>query len=138
MNSFADRSLGNRRFAQRHNVKTALRVHIWKSAIPEQRGESVNLSQRGIYFVTNSAFSEGEAVEILLKMPEVVTGEPPTEWRCTGLVTRVEPVDSQRGTFGVGVRFDCYEIARRGDPQVHGEVSALGLGAKQLTGELRE
>jgi Tfp pilus assembly protein PilZ len=87
----------------------------------------VNLSQRGIFFVTNSQFQEGEAVEILLKMPEAITGEPPTEWRCTGLVTRVEPVDSQIGKFGVGVRFDCYEVARRREPAAPAESPALGL-----------
>jgi Tfp pilus assembly protein PilZ len=101
-------------------------VRIWKSTIPEERAESVNLSQRGIYFVTNSCFRQGEAVEILLKMPEEITGEPSTEWRCTGLVTRVEPVESSRGKFGVGVRFDCYEVARRREREVPAETAALG------------
>ena len=127
MKSLADRSLSNRRLAQRHNVKTALRVHIWKSSVPEERAESVNLSQRGIFFVTNSPFQEGEAVEILLKMPKVITGDPPTEWRCTGLVTRVEPVESPKGKFGVGVRFDCYEVARSKEPVVPAAIPALGL-----------
>jgi Tfp pilus assembly protein PilZ len=116
-----------RRFAERYPVKTALRVRIWKSSIPEERAESVNLSQRGIFFVTNTNFHEGEAVEILLKMPEVITGEPPTEWRCTGLVTRVEPVQSPRGKFGVGVRFDCYEVARSRQPEAPMEIPGLGL-----------
>jgi hypothetical protein len=108
-------------------VKTALRVRVWRSAVPEERAESVNLSQRGIYFVTNSQFQEGEALEILLKMPEAITGEPPTEWRCTGLVTRIESVDSRKGKFGVGVRFDCYEVARRKDPAGPEAIPALGL-----------
>ena len=138
MESLADRFPRDRRIAERHPVKTALRVRIWKSSIPEERAQSINLSQRGIFFVTNSVFREGEVVEVLLKMPEVVTGEPPTEWRCTGLVTRIEAVDSPRGRFGVGVRFDCYEVAahrRSGAPM---ETPALGLWRQELNAAKRE
>jgi PilZ domain len=97
----------NRRFSQRHNVKTALRVRVWKSRLPEERAESVNLSQRGIFFASDSRLAEGEVVEILLKMPEEISGQPTTEWRCTGRVVRVEPDDSFEGKFGVGVQFYC-------------------------------
>jgi Tfp pilus assembly protein PilZ len=127
MESIAERFPRDQRLAKRHSVKTALRVRIWKSSKPEDRAESVNLSQRGIFFVTNSPFQEGEAVEILLKMPEEITGEPPTEWRCTGLITRVEPVNSPRGKFGVGVRFDCYEVARGKQCEVPVATPAMGL-----------
>jgi PilZ domain len=127
MESLPERFHRDQRLAKRHSVKTALRVRIWKSSTPEERAESVNLSQRGIFFVTNSRFQEGETVEILLKMPEEITGGPPTEWRCTGLVTRVEAVDSARGKFGVGVRFDCYEVARGKSGEVPVVTPALGL-----------
>jgi len=102
----------DRRFTKRHNLETPLRVRVWKSDVPERRAESLNLSQRGIFFATNLSLDKGEIVEILLKMPEEITGEPPTEWRCTGHVVRVEPVDSSKGKLGVGVHFDCYEVAR--------------------------
>ena len=102
----------DRRRSPRHDMKTALRVRIWKSSAPEERSESINLSDRGIFFATDTLFQKGEAIEILLKMPEEITGEPTTEWLCTGLVVRVEPVESSIGKLGVGVRFDCYEISR--------------------------
>lgn len=108
----------DRRFSQRHNFKTALRVRVWKSGLPEERAESVNLSQRGIFFAFNSRIAEGEVVEILLKMPEEVTGQPTTEWRCTGQVVRVEPTDSFQGKFGVGVQFYCYEASRFEQPSL--------------------
>ena len=107
-----------RRFSQRHNVKTALRVRVWKSGLPEERAESVNLSHRGIFFASNSPIAEGEVVEILLKMPEEVTGQPTTEWRFTGQVVRVEPADSFKGKFGVGVQFYCYEASRFEQPDL--------------------
>jgi hypothetical protein len=105
-------STSDRRLSRRLNFKTPLRVRIWKSAAPEQRTESLNLSQNGVYFATDSPIREGETVEILLKMPEEIMEEPTTDWRCTGHVVRVERVSSTRGKMGVGVQFDCYEVSR--------------------------
>jgi hypothetical protein len=102
----------DRRLSHRHSVRTALRVRVWNSAQPEHRAESVNVSLRGIYFSTKTPLCEGEIVEVLLKMPEEVSGEETTEWRCTGHVVRVEPFDSTEGKLGVGVQFYCYEAAR--------------------------
>jgi hypothetical protein len=102
----------DRRLSRRLNFKTPLRVRIWKSTAPERRTESLNLSLNGVFFATDSPIREGETVEILLKMPEEITDEPTTEWRCTGHVVRVERVDSSRGKLGVGVCFDCYEVSR--------------------------
>jgi hypothetical protein len=59
-----------------------------------------------------NALCEGEVVEVLLKMPEEVTGEETTEWRCTGHVVRVELSDATEGKLGVGVQFYCYEAVR--------------------------
>jgi Tfp pilus assembly protein PilZ len=112
MDAPADRFRSDRRLSRRHNLKTALRVRIWKSLLPEQHAESINVSDRGILFATDARFQKGEAIEILLEMPEEITGEPTTEWRCTGLVVRVQPVSSPNGKLGVGVRFDCYEVSR--------------------------
>jgi hypothetical protein len=102
----------DRRVARRHYFKAPLRVRIWKSAIPEQNAESENLSEGGIFFATDSLFRRGTTVEILLRMPEEITGEPTTEWLCTGHVVRVNPVNSSPGKLGVGVQFDCYQILR--------------------------
>lgn len=102
----------DRRLTRRLSFKTPLRVRIWKSLEPEQKTESLNLSQTGVFFATDSPIREGETVEILLRMPEEITDEPAIEWRCTGHVVRVERVDSVHGKLGVGVQFDCYEVAR--------------------------
>ena len=84
-------ALSDRRVSPRHNFKLPLRVRILKSAIPEQRTESENLSGGGIYFPTNSPLRVGTAVQVLLKMPEEITGEPTNEWLCSGHVVRIEP-----------------------------------------------
>jgi hypothetical protein len=54
MNRFVERFERDRRLATRHDLKTPLRVRIWKSDLPEERTESVNLSERGVYFATRS------------------------------------------------------------------------------------
>ena len=106
-------ALSDRRVSARHNFKLPLRVRILKSAIAEQRTESVNLSERGIYFPTNSPLRVGTAVQVLLKMPEEITSESANEWLCSGHVVRIESFDSPRGRLGVGVQFDCYAVSRR-------------------------
>jgi hypothetical protein len=101
----------DRRLSRRLCFKTPLRVRVWKISSPEESTESLNLSQGGIYYATNSAIREGEIVEILLNMPEEITDEPSLDWRCTGHVVRVDRIDSTWGKMGVGVQFDCYEVS---------------------------
>ena len=110
MDRFIDRFVADRRLAHRHAIRTALRFRIRKSSIPEQRAESENLSERGVYFSTKSPLSVGTAVDLLLKMPEEITGKKTTEWRCTGHVVRVEPKVFPEQQLGVGVEFDFYEV----------------------------
>ena len=101
-----------RRISRRLQFRTALRVRIWKSGSAERRAESQNLSEGGTFFATDVPLAIGSAVEILLKMPEEITGKLATEWRCTGHVVRLQPVDIPWRKLGVGVQFDCYEILR--------------------------
>ncbi len=102
----------DRRLAGRYKVKTPLRVRLWKSAVPEQTAESVNLSQRGIYFAIDSLLRQGETVEVSFNMPQEIIGEATSEWRCTGHVVRVESLKDPGGKLGVGVQFDCYEVSK--------------------------
>jgi hypothetical protein len=101
----------DRRLTVRQNIRTPIRIRHWKSDIPEERGESENLSEEGILFATDSAIRVGTVLEILLKMPEMITGRPTTEWLRSGHVVRVEPIESPRGKHGVGVQFDCYDVS---------------------------
>jgi PilZ domain len=107
-----DKIKSDRRICLRLPFKTAMRVRVWKSGPDERKAESENLSEQGTFFATDTPVAIGSALEILVKMPEEITGKPATEWRCTGHVVRLQPVDTLRGKFGVGVQFDCYEILR--------------------------
>jgi PilZ domain len=110
MDSSAPGYIRDKRTTPRHDFKSNVFVRMWKSDHPQVNAESINLSERGIFFVAERAFQIGAAVEVFLQMPEEVTGEPPATWRCTGLVMHVQDIDSARQA--VGVRFDCYEVAR--------------------------
>ena len=102
-----------RRVARRYYFKAPLRVRRFKISKDEFSAESENLSEHGIFFATESSFPIGTPVEIFLRMPEEVTGEPATDWLCTGHVVRIVPSPhSFPGRVGVGVKFDCYEIWR--------------------------
>ena len=107
-----NRFRADRRLAGRYKLKMPLRVRLWKSAVPDCTAESVNLSQRGIYFATNSVLHKGETVEVLFNMPQEIIGEATSEWRCTGHVVRVESLKGSDGKLGVGVQFDCYEVSK--------------------------
>lgn len=116
MNALLDRFPRDRRLTERYAIKTPVRVRIWKADAPEKKAVSLNLSQRGIFFISDSLVAKGEILEILLKMPEEITSEPTAEWRCTGHVVRVEPMESPKGKFGVGVHFYCYDVSRPEQP----------------------
>jgi hypothetical protein len=99
-----------RRAYLRLPFKVPLRMRVWKAGTSEHYLESENLSARGTFFTIPFPLQTGSALEIVLRMPQEVTGRPSADWRCTGRVVRVEPVDDDPGKFGIGVQFDCYEI----------------------------
>ena len=103
--------LSDRRLAQRFSVIIPLYIRTWNSQSPEQIVESVNLSECGAYYETDSPPREGAMMHIRLDMPKEVTGNPTVEWRCTGKVMRVSPVVLS-AALGVSVRFDYYEVSK--------------------------
>jgi hypothetical protein len=103
----------DRRSTRRLALRIPLRLSIWQSAGPEQRAESIDLSERGVLLVTDSALQIGTEVEVFLKIPKEVTGEPEIEWCCRGRVVRIVPDISFNGPVTAGVHFDWLQILRR-------------------------
>ena len=106
----------DRRTSPRHFLHVPLRVRLWKSALPEQKSVSQNLSVSGALFAVQLPVEIGSVLEVRLAMPEEITGEPMAEWRCSGHVVRVDPGGSTERQR-VALQFDCYEVARTMDPQ---------------------
>jgi hypothetical protein len=108
--------LSDRRLAQRFHLHIPLYVRAWNSKGPEQKVESVNVSECGAYFETDTPPCEGAMMQIRLDMPKEITGDPTVEWRCTGKVMRVQPASFPGAPLGVSVRFDYYEVSRTAGP----------------------
>jgi hypothetical protein len=108
-----------RRLAERFGLKIPLRIRLAKSATLEHTVESLNVSTRGISFVTDLPLCKGTPVHLAFEMPEQVTHKPASEWRCTGHVVHVHPSSSPQGANCVGVGFDCYEVLLSVRPSVN-------------------
>jgi hypothetical protein len=112
MEQFPNHADHERRLIRRHEIKTPLRIRVYKSPGPDEDAQSLNVSEYGLYFTTDAPLQTGAVVEVAICMPQQVSGEETDEWRCIGRVVRVERIESGIGTLGIGVRFDCYEVAR--------------------------
>src|SRR5713226_2559336 len=82
-----------RRVAPRMNLRIPLRFRpITIPTLPEQRAETLNLSQNGVFFATDYHLTVCSPVELLLKMPRELTGKESSEVLCNARVVDVEPV----------------------------------------------
>ena len=107
-----DATTSDRRSSRRHSLKIPLRLRIWGTPGPEQRAESVDLSERGALLETRLPLLVGTALDLRLNLPEEMTGQPTTEWRCRGRVIRVAPRISLQRSAQVGVHFDWLQVLR--------------------------
>ncbi|HSY58566.1 MAG TPA: PilZ domain-containing protein [Terriglobales bacterium] len=78
-----------------------------------QEGETVNLSERGIYFKTAQKVKIGQAMEIYFTLPRELTGRNPEPVRCSARVVHVEQYSDERGWTGVGASVEQFEPLQR-------------------------
>jgi PilZ domain len=99
---------------RRREARVSLRVPLRFRPVTnppsgEQIAESVNLSQRGLFFSTRMPLAVGAQIEVFLRMPTEISGRPPAEVRCVGRIVHVKP-GSLFGKSGVGMRIERYEV----------------------------
>jgi hypothetical protein len=100
----------NRRLTTRVYLRIPMQFRCLSTpALPMQDAESVNLSERGVYFETDVAPAVGTPVELVLRMPFELTGRAPTELRCVARVIHVHQDPFSNGRSGVGVYIVRYE-----------------------------
>lgn len=109
-NPFADR-----RSARRFPLAVVAEVRLWKSASPEQSVELINFSAQGLYFASRHRFSEGDLVEMSLKLPLVTEGPLP-EWHCVGKVVRVQRLGTASNVVGVALRLREGRVGKPVEP----------------------
>jgi len=114
----------DRRLAERHALRTQLRLRMQKAEGREQKVESENVSRRGVYFTTELPLSEGTMLDVLLEMPETISGVRAAQWMCMGHVVRVER--NGNGLRGVGVEFDFYVVSHTATPKWEQEPGIRG------------
>ena len=73
----------------------------------KQRGQTRDVSFRGLYFVIDAPFQTGSEIEFVLTLPKEITQAGDVHIRCFGQVVRVEP---RNGSRGVAARIERYEF----------------------------
>jgi hypothetical protein len=100
--------ISERRVTPRFNLRTPLCFHRMEAPCKQERASAINISTRGVYFITNLDICIGEAVEILLEVPKRVTGMRAMNRRFAGRVAHVES-NTPPGQTGIGVQLLYYE-----------------------------
>jgi hypothetical protein len=107
-------SNSERRYTQRYGLKVPLVFCSMHSPLTNgHHAKSINISLRGIFFVTNHPVFVGLPVHVLLRMPKQIAGTLPAERVFDGRVTHVEQKDVPSGSSGVGVEFFYWETVQR-------------------------
>jgi len=107
--------------------------------------QSENISRRGVFFTTDLPLSEGTILDLLLEMPEAISGVRAAHWNCMGHVVRVVPPELENHGVGIGVEFDFYVVSHgakqqwASGPGLRGPLKPLLDDAEPLTklGEMR-
>jgi len=72
-------------------------------------GESVNISDEGLYFVTDSPIVAGALIDLSFTMPPGVTGSAPMKVRCTARVIRVDRDSQSEGRNAIAAHIERFE-----------------------------
>jgi Tfp pilus assembly protein PilZ len=99
-----------RRYSHRFGLKVPLVFSAMNTPLANGHlTQSINISSRGVYFVTSHPVFVGLPVQVLLRMPKRITGALPSERVFAGRVSHVEPEKASSGSSGVGVEFFYWE-----------------------------
>jgi PilZ domain len=111
----AERKIADRRKEVRVSSRVSVRLRPVTDPVSSERfAETVNMSQRGLYVVTDFQLQVGMRVELFLRIPREVSGDGSTEARCVARVVRVDP-GFIGGKLGVGMRIERHEALRTCD-----------------------
>ncbi|HWF12423.1 MAG TPA: PilZ domain-containing protein [Candidatus Acidoferrales bacterium] len=100
----------DRRTDPRVNACVPMRFRVLdKPEMTEQQGESQNMSQHGIYFLTTAPLQIGMPMELTLRIPHDLGQRISSEVVCVGRVVRVQPIESKEEMLGVGIHIERFE-----------------------------
>jgi len=97
-----------RRAARRFVMSLPLTVRLTSpEGLIEERGETRDISFRGLYFSIHKMVENGSAIEFVLTLPQQITNAGDVHIRCYAKVLRTESADDGSG---VAARIDRYEF----------------------------
>ncbi len=94
----------SRRFTM--NLPLTIRFNAGANRV-EQEARTRDVSFRGLYFLLETGFEPGSAVEFVLTLPKEVTMAGDVHIQCYGTVVRVEEHNDRKG---IAARIDRYEF----------------------------
>jgi hypothetical protein len=74
-----------------------------------REGETVNLSERGIYFRSEEKLGVGDPLEIIFTLPTELTGRSPEQVCCRARVVHVDGAEEADGLMGIGAAIERFE-----------------------------
>ncbi len=99
-----------KRRSTRHDAKFPVKLRPSEGTTPYmQSGESINVSEWGVYFSMDPGMKEGTIIELSFTMPTEVTGGPPMRVRCTARVVRVEKDFKDPNKVGLAAHIERFE-----------------------------
>jgi hypothetical protein len=105
----------DRRYSHRYGWKVPLVFCPVHSLLKNgHQAKSINISSRGVYFVTRHPVCVGLPVHVFLRMPKRLAGTQATERVFTGRISHVESYDDPNESSGVGVEFFYWETPSTG------------------------
>lgn len=96
-----------RRASRRFTMTLPLTVRSMDPSGNERRGQTRDVSFRGLYFLIEADFAPGSQIEFILTLPREITMAGDVHIRCFAEIVRVEPHSDRRG---IAARIDRYEF----------------------------
>jgi Tfp pilus assembly protein PilZ len=100
----------DRRNDPRVNACVPMRFRVLDNPeILEQKAESQNMSQHGLYFLTKAPLQIGMPMELTLRIPHDLAQKVSSEVVCIGRVVHVHPIDNEAGMLGIGIHIERFD-----------------------------
>lgn len=100
----------DRRTAPRLEMKLPVKLRPVEGTTPYMiSADSVNVSERGLFFSMTGPMKPGTRIELSFTMPPDITGSVAMRVRCLGRVVRVEGDGTPQGRTGVAAHIERFE-----------------------------